>query len=1673
ERRRHEEGTCSNVVMDLWFEWREENNDERFSFEDSDRFEEDSLCSWASEPESICANWRGWKRSSQNSVSSSSDNVDSLMELCAKTVANYIPFEAVEQTYPQIPEQIQLRIAFWSFPKVEDDIRLYSCLANGSPDEFQRGEHLLKAKAVRDALQIGFHLSAMVNQQHSSVLSKGMFSVAVTFDRGHITSCNCTCYPSATWCAHIIALCLLRIHHPDQVCLRAPVSEYLSRLRRDQLQKFAQYLISELPQQILPTAQRLLDELLSSQESAINTVSGAPDPTAGPSMTDHNKWCLDEKALRENVRKMLVRFCGPVPLVFNDVSGVYMSNTAPPTAAEWSNLLRPLKGREPEGMWNLLYIVRELFHRRDSNAINLLSTLTEECLANDQVVIWWFDSRSQASGSSVHRNHGNGYRNNTNAASTEATKHACAGFCDELVVLWRLAALNPKLDDEEREDSKIWLNQWHQDAVDKARAGHGAGFQAAVSCFPGFHPAIEACSLAWGNVNLSSDTEKPEGVLDVKLAHQETELVALLRKLPLRGEEMMVVREKANLIWQGKLQRGGAVLPIMLATFIFEVLCCPGNAKKKSNNEPEKKVDEDIGYKAAFCALGMRPNILETDYPILCEGIRRQRGDLAIAVLDYCKDNPSRLKAVKEVLLDKTRYEGPSFVSEVERQNDTRQNENEKKKSEDNVNARNRGGFGLPPRRGSNSQSSSNTSDSGTDNGSRGSCGGQNRPRGRPTGGKTQPKITVTVNEVRREEESGSSSGVDTDSAVNHPSPSVTAKVVGVCHGDPRNTTNVTRASNFSAQGTLGPRNGPRDGETRDRNQMPCSPRRGPQQANARATSDLEGSDIEDGNEELAIESGGVALAPDNSNISDKLVQEIALPLNRSESGKITRRDSGSSSSEGRDAGVLVDNEGGSLSDSSPVILSPSSSSANVSSEGSSCCDAPKSKSAGRAQGKMKSKSSCDVTFKTEGLPSDPTRVSDSGVRILGFPVTCAQNSESLAKGAAMSAIQSDSSRTSKEFELRGGELESLDEELESLDEEFESRGKRFDSRDEAVSLVGASNSQDGLPMATLSLLSPGQAAASNGGPEDTSSGCVQAAGTVGEELEAVAGAADVAEAGASVNADDIDANHHGRNRRQGNKKSRRKKKGKNSAVNQATEAEAHFMFELAKTVLTRAGGISSTSVFSQPATTTSHGGPHRGLQLCAFEIGLFALGLHNRTSVNWLSRTYSSHVSWISGQAMEIGSTAIQLLIERWESNLTPSEVASIADRASRSNDPTMVRAAAELGLSCLHMAHTLNPGEIQRALLQCRDEDTQLLDRACQAVESAARGGGVYPEVLFDVARHWHYLHEQSQTTTSRSHKDNSRNRGSQTSRAQQQQPSVPSSTSSVNLYLHSHPLDGHSTFNSVPPPPYLTAEQYVQTQMHHQVQHLMNQGSYNSGTSYRPNNQASYGYSFNSRQLHANQFQISSSYGGLPPPYQTSNPAVCQLSSRALNQQQGGQVSYYLNNAYRVGMLALESLARRTPDDRPNVKYSRNPPCSDDIRWLCSLSARLGTSYLHRFCVSALNAVVSPFVLHDLALEAARHLARSNPGQLAVNLRSPNISPLVQKSLSMYGQCIHHNLMVMAQSDHEDFVELLRHARGAFCMVPGGMSQFNELLQSIRRLYPKKKDLWQKIMTGLAKA
>lgn len=108
-------------------------------------------------------------------------------------------------------------------------------------------------------------------------------------------------------------------------------------------------------------------------------------------------------------------------------------------------------------------------------------------------------------------------------------------------------------------------------------------------------------------------------------------------------------------------------------------------------------------------------------------------------------------------------------------------------------------------------------------------------------------------------------------------------------------------------------------------------------------------------------------------------------------------------------------------------------------------------------------------------------------------------------------------------------------------------------------------------------------------------------------------------------------------------------------------------------------------------------------------------------------------------------------------------------------------------------------------------------------------------------------------------------------------------------------------------------------------------------------------------------------------------------------------------YLMAAYNVGMLAMETLARRVHDDRPQAKYARDPPYGEDVKWLLRVSKKLGTQYLHQYCMCAVNSIVSPFVLHDVAIEAAHYLARNNPTLVLQHLRSA-LAPLVTKCQQM---------------------------------------------------------------------
>ncbi|KAF6216446.1 hypothetical protein GE061_000788 [Apolygus lucorum] len=181
------------------------------------------------------------------------------------------------------------------------------------------------------------------------------YKVSVSFDRCKITSVTCSCdTKDIFWCEHVVALSLYRIRNADSVRLRVPISETLLQMDRQQLQKFVQYLISEHHTEVLPTAQKLADEILQ-QKSSINQIPGAPDPTAGASADDDHTWHLDEEQVCEQVKSYL-------------------------SQGSYYNANKQLN--------SLFAKVREMLRARDSNGARMLTLITEQFLSDPRLILW-------------------------------------------------------------------------------------------------------------------------------------------------------------------------------------------------------------------------------------------------------------------------------------------------------------------------------------------------------------------------------------------------------------------------------------------------------------------------------------------------------------------------------------------------------------------------------------------------------------------------------------------------------------------------------------------------------------------------------------------------------------------------------------------------------------------------------------------------------------------------------------------------------------------------------------------------------------------------------------------------------------------------------------------------------------------------------------------------------------------------------------------------------------------------------------------------------------------------------------------------------------------------------------------------------------------------------------
>uniref|UniRef100_A0A665UPG1 SWIM-type domain-containing protein n=1 Tax=Echeneis naucrates TaxID=173247 RepID=A0A665UPG1_ECHNA len=1753
--------------MELMFaEW---EDGERFSFEDSDRFEEDSLCSFISEAESLCQNWRGWRKQSAGpnspTVKIKDGQVIPLVELSAKQVAFHIPFEVVEKVYPPVPEQLQLRIAYWSFPENEEDIRLYSCLANGSPDEFQRGEQLYRIRAVKDPLQIGFHLSATVVSSQAGQ-SKGAYNVAVMFDRCRITSCSCTCGAGAKWCAHVVALCLFRIHNASAVCLRAPVSESLSRLQRDQLQKFAQYLISELPQQV---ESRLEAEVCLCVcvcacvcVCVCACVRACVDPTAGPSASDQSTWYLDESTLSDNIKKTLHKFCGPSPVVFSDVNSMYLSSTEPPAAAEWACLLRPLRGREPEGIWNLLSIVREMFKRRDSNAAPLLEILTEQCLTYEQIISWWYSVRTSASHSSA-----SGHTGRSNGQS-EVAAHACASMCDEMVVLWRLAVLDPTMSPCRRLELAIQLKQWHLKVIEIVKRGQHR--KSLDKLFQGFKPAVESCYFNWeaaypleGITYCSADKKSATFCWSRAVQHQRGVKAAAggggeppepggggRAEGDYKGrgsgqlcQQEVAVRPKETIMTKRKglsVSGGGGVL---VRPSAGGPGAGGGLAVGKHASAKRRTSSEDSS---------LEPDLAELS---LDDGCSLALGAEASNTFEFLPPPAEMLPSPSPLLRDSRKYSSSK----------------KKRETQSDVTSH------PPPAPGG---------------AVGGDAAGEDDYQAYYLSAASEEGADRQLTDSHQEEEPDIFSGIkplDQEGRM---------EVLFACaealhaHGY---SNEACRLAVDLARDLLA--NPPdlkvEQPQTKGKKSKVSTSRQTQVATNTLSKAAFLLTVLSERLElhNLAFSTGMFSLELQRPPASTKALEvklayqesEVVallkkIPLSLVEMSAIRER-----------AEQLRD---GSFCDYRPVLpLMLASFIFDV------LCTPVVSPTGSRPPSRNRNNE----------MPGDEELGFEAAVAALGMKTTVSEAEHPLlcegtrrVKGdlalALMITYKDDQSKLKKILD-KLLDRESQTHKPQTLSSFYSSKpaagSQRSPSKHTAPGNSGVSGATGGVPPSSSDQhnetapykLEPtvpsrlalggrcgysqrcwgspvrqkkkhtGMASIDSSAPETTSdsSPTLSRRPLRGSWAAASWGRGQDSDSISSSSSDSLGSSSSSGSRRAGGgarAKRRRPECHAPHVPNQPSEAAAHFYFELAKTVLIKAGGNSSTSIFTQPSASGGHQGPHRNLHLCAFEIGLYALGLHNFVSPNWLSRTYSSHVSWITGQAMEIGSAALNILVECWDGHLTPPEVASLADRASRARDPNMVRAAAELALSCLPHAHALNPNEIQRALVQCKEQDNVMLEKACMAVEEAAKGGGVYPEVLFEVAHQWYWLYEQSVGGGSTQQRETSGRCGANGGSGRRPPESncsvldggtnmesqgVATVTASVSAAAVVPVISVGSTIyqsHTIPGPamahphgqglhPYTTIQAHLPTvctpqYLGHPMQHVPRPTVF-PGAAYPQGMHpafigAQYPFSVaagpqppmaatavtfpgvpvpSMTQIAVHPYHtetglplsttvavgsvhagptIQAIQGASLPPLSSQPASLVSAPFPAEDEQHSQPISqqglHHLHSAYRVGMLALEMLGRRAHNDHPN-NFSRSPPYTEDVKWLLGLAARLGVNYVYQFCVGAAKGVLSPFVLQEIIMEA---LQRLNPAHIHAHLRTPAFHQLVQRCQQAYLQYIHHRLIHLTPADYDDFVNIIRGARGAFCLTPVGMMQFNDVLQNLKR-GKQTKELWQRISLEMA--
>lgn len=157
-------------------------------------------------------------------------------------------------------------------------------------------------------------------------------------------------------------------------------------------------------------------------------------------------------------------------------------------------------------MWNLISIVKNLMRKSDENSVTILKVMTEEIVECDHVVCWWFTTKTRLKNNgnynnflninnNLNNNNNRGHIQNFSAQSMQASSY----ICDQIVHLWRLTVLNPRLRLKEKEEFYELIKSWHFKIMKTIFEQHRDDDTIIndLDKHPGFKSALKACLMSW------------------------------------------------------------------------------------------------------------------------------------------------------------------------------------------------------------------------------------------------------------------------------------------------------------------------------------------------------------------------------------------------------------------------------------------------------------------------------------------------------------------------------------------------------------------------------------------------------------------------------------------------------------------------------------------------------------------------------------------------------------------------------------------------------------------------------------------------------------------------------------------------------------------------------------------------------------------------------------------------------------------------------------------------------------------------------------------------------------------------------------------------------------------------------------------------------------------------